>query len=71
MNTWLQECAGSFNRIFTAFPEGCQIPLREWTNDGLKFLVRNFGSAFDTLNSLMLVVLRQVETSWSGCPGGW
>ena len=63
MNTWLQECAGSFNRILTAFPEGCQIPLREWTNDALKFLVRNFGSAFDTLNSLVLVLLRQVETS--------
>ena len=31
MNTWLQECTGSFNRILTAFPEGCQIPLREWT----------------------------------------
>ncbi len=63
MENWLRECAGSVRRILTEFPDGCQIPLREWTNDGLKFLVRNFGSTFDALSDLMLVVLRQVELS--------
>ena len=63
METWLRECIGSLGRILTAFPEGCQIPLREWTNDGLKFLVRNFGSTFDALRNVMLLVLRQVELS--------
>ena len=63
MGNWLQECTGSFGRILTTFPEGCQIPLREWTNDALKFLVRNFGSTFDVLRDVMLLVLRQVELS--------
>ena len=68
MNTWLQQCVGSFGRVLTTFPEGCQVPLREWTNDALKFLVRNFGTAFDSMNDVMLVVLRQVELSLLGLP---
>ena len=63
MGNWLQECTGSFDRIFSTFPEGCRIPLREWTNDALKFLVGNFGRAFDSLSGFMLVVLRQMELS--------
>lgn len=68
MQNWLRECAGSLAGIFSAFPEGCQIPLREWTNDGLKFLVRNFGRTFDSLSDLMLFVLRQVELSLLALP---
>ena len=68
MQTWLQECAGSLAGIVSAFPEGCQIPIREWTNDGLKFLVRNFGRTFDSLSDLMLFVLRQVELSLLAIP---
>ena len=68
MQNWLRECVGSLAGIFSAFPEGCQIPLREWTNDGLKFLVRNFGRTFDSLRDLILVVLRQVELSLLAIP---
>ena len=68
MQTWLRECAGSLAGIVSAFPEGCQIPIREWTNDGLKFLVRNFGRTFDSLSDLMLFVLRQVELSLLAIP---
>ena len=68
MQNWLRECAGSLAGIVSAFPEGCQIPIREWTNDGLKFLVRNFGRTFDSLSDLMLFVLRQVELSLLAIP---
>ena len=63
MGNWFRECAGSLDRILTTFPEGCQILLREWTNDGLKFLLRNFGAVFDSISDQMLLVLRQVEIS--------
>ncbi len=68
MQNWLRECAGSLAGIFSAFPEGCQIPLREWTNDGLRFLVRNFGHTFDSLSRAMLLALRQVELSLLSVP---
>ena len=63
MQNWLRECAGSLAGILSTFPEGCQIPLREWTNDGLTYLVRNFGHTFDSLSRAMLLALRQVELS--------
>ena len=63
MENWLRECIGSIDQILTTFPEGCEIPLREWTNATLKFLVRNFGNTFDSLRDVMLLVLRQVELS--------
>ena len=68
MQNWFGECTSNLAGIFSAFPEGCQIPLREWTNDGLKFLVRNFGHIFDSLSDLMLLVLRQVELSLLAVP---
>ncbi len=68
MKNWFGECTNNLAGIFSAFPEGCQIPLREWTNDGLKFLVRNFGHIFDSLSDVMLLVLRQVELSLLAVP---
>ena len=68
MQNWFGECTSNLSGIFSAFPEGCQIPLREWTNDGLKFLVRNFGHIFDSLSDVMLLVLRQVELSLLAVP---
>ena len=63
LGTWFRECAGSLGGILNTFPEGCQIPLREWTNDSLKFLLREFGTIFDAVSDQMLLVLRHVELS--------
>lgn len=68
MGDWLRECAGSLGRVLTEFPDGCQIPLREWTNIVLKFLVQNFGAVFDSISDVMLLVLRQVELSLLAVP---
>ena len=68
MQNWLRECFGSFDRILTTFPEGCQLQLREWINPHLKVLVRDFGSTFDVLSDVMLLVLRQVELSLLALP---
>lgn len=68
MGDWLRECAGSLGRVLTEFPEGCQIPIREWTNEVLRFLVRNFGTVFDSISDVMLLVLRQVELSLLALP---
>ncbi len=62
MGNWLRECIGSFDRILTTYPAGCQIPLREWINPAVKSLVRTLGPAFDALTDQMLFVLRQIET---------
>ena len=63
MGDWFRECAGSFDRIVTTFPEGCEIPLREWTNGALDFLLKVFGPLLDAVSDWMLLVLRQVELS--------
>ena len=63
MGTWFQECAGSLGGILSTFPEGCQIPLREWTNDALRFLLREFGTVVDAISDQLLLVLRYVELS--------
>lgn len=68
MGDWLRECVGSLGRVLTEFPEGCQIPIREWTNEVLRFLVRNFGTVFDSISDVMLLVLRQVELSLLALP---
>lgn len=63
MGNWFQECAGSFDRIVFRFPEGCQIPLREWTNGALEFLLAWLGPFLDAVSDRMLLVLRYVELS--------
>lgn len=63
LGTWFRECAGSLPSVLTTFPEGCQIPLREWTNETLDFLLSTFGTLFDNISDRMLLVLRQVELS--------
>ena len=63
MGNWFQECAGSFDRIVFRFPEGCQIPLREWTNGALEFLLAWLGPFLDAISDRMLLVLRYVELS--------
>ena len=68
MGNWLRECAGSLGRVLSEFPDGCYIPLRAWTNEILKFLVRNFGTVFDSISDAMLLVLRQVEQSLLDVP---
>ncbi len=63
LGTWFRECAGSLGAILRTFPEGCQIPLREWTNDALWFLLSEFGAFFDAVSDQLLLVLRYVELS--------
>lgn len=63
MGTWFQECAGSFDRIVFRFPDGCQIPLREWTNGALEFLLARLGPFLDAISDRMLLLLRYVEQS--------
>lgn len=63
MGDWIRECAGSFDRIITRFPEGCQIPIREWTNSALEFLLARLGPILDAVSDRMLLVLRYVEQS--------
>ena len=68
MGDWLQECTASFDRIITTFPEGCQVPLREWTNGALDFLLITLGPLVDAVADQMLLVLRQVERSLLALP---
>ncbi len=63
MGTWFQECAVSLGGILQTFPEGCQIPLREWTNAGVKFALSRFGTIFDVVSDQITLVLRYVELS--------
>ncbi|MDD9986263.1 MAG: proline/glycine betaine ABC transporter permease [Spirochaetaceae bacterium] len=60
---WFRECVGSLGGILQAFPEGCQIPLREWTNAGVKFALNRFGTVFDAVSDQITLVLRYVELS--------
>lgn len=68
MGDWLRECTASFDQIITTFPEGCQVPLREWTNSALRFLLAKFGPVVDAVADQMLLVLRQVERSLLALP---
>ncbi len=68
LGTWFQECSASLGSVFSTFPEGCQIPLKEWTNDGLKSLVRNYGSIFDVINDQILFILRRLEGALLALP---
>ena len=68
MATWLGECAASLGGVLLEFPEGCNLPLREWINAALKFLVGNFGTAFDSVSDVMLLVLRQLEQALIAVP---
>ena len=61
--TWFRECAGSLGGILKTFPEGCHIPLREWTNDSVKFALAKFGTLFDAVSDQITLVLRYVELS--------
>ena len=62
MGSWFRECVGSLGRVLTEFPDGCQLPLREWVNPVVTSVTRTLGPLFDSLTGQMLFVLRQVET---------
>ena len=63
LGSWFRECAGSLGGILETFPDGCQIPLREWTNASFKFALSKFGTIFDTVSDQIVLVLRYVELS--------
>ncbi|UCH26587.1 MAG: proline/glycine betaine ABC transporter permease [Trueperaceae bacterium] len=68
LSTWLRGCLSGFGIITREFPEACQIPLKEWTNSGLKSLVRNYGDIFDVVNDQILFLLRKIEGSLLALP---
>ncbi|HZJ08292.1 MAG TPA: proline/glycine betaine ABC transporter permease [Trueperaceae bacterium] len=48
--------------LFTgSFPEGWRVPLREWTNSFVNWLVTNYGDFFRSITDTLLYVLVQVE----------
>lgn len=49
------------NFIFGGFPEGWRVPLREWTNSFVNWLVANYGDFFRSITDTLLYVLVQVE----------
>ncbi len=49
------------NLLTGSFPEGWRVPLREWTNAFVNWLVGNYGDFFRSITDSLLFVLVQVE----------
>lgn len=43
------------------FPEGLEWPLESWVNDGLDWLIVNYGDAFEAVNWFVLQILLRIE----------
>ncbi len=50
------------------FPESWRIPLRSWTNDGVAWLVTNYGDVFRSITDAVLLMLVRVERGLAGLP---
>ena len=50
------------------FPESWRIPLRGWTNDGVNWLVANYGDVFRSITDSVLLLLVRVERGLAGMP---
>ena len=50
------------------FPEAWRIPLRGWTNDGVNWLVANYGDVFRSITDSLLQLLVRVERGLAGMP---
>jgi len=50
------------------FPESWRIPLRTWTNDGVAWLVTNYGDVFRSITDAVLLMLVRVERGLAGLP---
>jgi len=50
------------------FPEAWRIPLRGWTNDGVNWLVANYGDVFRSITQSLLQLLVRVERGLAGMP---
>ncbi len=49
------------NLLAGSFPDGWRVPLREWTNSFVNWLVANYGDFFRSITDSLLFVLVQVE----------
>jgi glycine betaine/proline transport system permease protein len=50
------------------FPETWRIPLRAWTNDGVRWLVTEYGDLFRAITDVLLFILVRVENVLSSLP---
>jgi glycine betaine/proline transport system permease protein len=50
------------------FPETWRIPLRAWTNDGVRWLVTEYGDLFRAITDVLLFILVRVENALSSLP---
>ncbi|MEX2534361.1 MAG: proline/glycine betaine ABC transporter permease [Trueperaceae bacterium] len=51
-----------------SFPESWRVPLREWTNDGVDWLVINYGDIFRAITDTLLYILVRVENFLTWLP---
>jgi glycine betaine/proline transport system permease protein len=55
--------------IFTSsFPEAWRIPLRQWTNEGVRWLVAEYGDLFRAITDALLYILVRVEDALTALP---
>jgi glycine betaine/proline transport system permease protein len=60
---------GDMTEIFSRpFPEAWRVPLREWTNDGVRWLVTQYGDVFRAITDAMLQLLVRVEDALTVLP---
>ncbi|MEX2543227.1 MAG: proline/glycine betaine ABC transporter permease [Trueperaceae bacterium] len=57
-----------FDFLNQSFPESWRIPLREWTNDGVRWLVSEYGDVFRAITDALLFVLVRVENVLNWLP---
>jgi glycine betaine/proline transport system permease protein len=57
-----------FEILSRSFPESWRIPLREWTNDGVRWLVSEYGDVFSAITDALLYVLVRVENVLTWLP---
>jgi glycine betaine/proline transport system permease protein len=50
------------------FPATWRIPLREWTNDAVQWLIVSYGDAFSAVSNALLLVLVRVERGLAALP---
>ena len=57
-----------FDFLSRSFPESWRIPLRGWTNDGVDWLVINYGDLFRAITDALLYILVRVENVLNWLP---
>lgn len=57
-----------FEFLTQSFPDSWRIPLRQWTNDGVRWLVSEYGDIFRAITDALLYVLVRVENFLTWLP---